>query len=173
MGWTTGSEQESSTGECCRRDTEYCLLHCLPARQRIVELQEMWHACSGLFRPPIGCIGGWAVAGVSELACRSDMNVRCRGEPLSQEILDFKPNIILAADCVYFEPAFPLLLQTMKDLLALVPSATIYFCFKKRRRADMQFLKSAKKAFTAMEIEDEDRPVFSREGLFLYAFTRK
>jgi hypothetical protein len=99
--------------------------------------------------------------------------VRCRGEPLSQEVLDFKPNIILAADCVYFEPAFPLLMQTLQDLLALVPTATVFFCFKKRRRADMQFLKAARKAFTVTEVEDEDRPVFSRDGLFLFTFTQK
>ncbi|KAK4122455.1 hypothetical protein N657DRAFT_576241 [Parathielavia appendiculata] len=106
-----------------------------------------------------------------------DDRVRARvlnwGEPLSQEILDFKPDIILAADCVYFEPAFPLLMQTLQNLMALVSTATIFFCFKKRRRADMQFLKAARKAFTITEIEDEDRPTFSREGLFLYTFTQK
>lgn len=99
--------------------------------------------------------------------------MRCRGEPLSQEVLDLKPDIILAADCVYFEPAFPLLMQTLQDLLALAPTATVFFCFKKRRRADMQFLKAARKAFTVTEIEDEDRPVFSRDSLFLYTFTHK
>ncbi|KAI1762626.1 putative methyltransferase-domain-containing protein [Hypoxylon sp. FL1150] len=92
------------------------------------------------------------------------------GEPLPQEITGFKPDIILAADCVYFEPAFPLLLATLSDLLKLCPSATIYFCFKKRRRADMQFLKKAQKMFKVTELPDEDRPVFSREGLFLYTF---
>ncbi|KAI1381055.1 putative methyltransferase-domain-containing protein [Hypoxylon crocopeplum] len=92
------------------------------------------------------------------------------GEPLPQEITAFKPDVILAADCVYFEPAFPLLLATLSDLLKLCPSATIYFCFKKRRRADMQFLKKAQKMFKVTEIVDEDRPMFSREGLFLYTF---
>ncbi|KAF6818462.1 hypothetical protein CSOJ01_01842 [Colletotrichum sojae] len=95
------------------------------------------------------------------------------GEPLPQEVVDFKPNVILAADCVYFEPAFPLLLETLSNLLTLEPDATIYFCFKKRRRADMQFLKKAQKAFQVTEIVDEDRPVFSREGLFLYTFASK
>ncbi|KAI1105138.1 putative methyltransferase-domain-containing protein [Jackrogersella minutella] len=90
------------------------------------------------------------------------------GEPLPQAIVDFKPDLILAADCVYFEPAFPLLLATLSDLLKLRPSATIYFCFKKRRRADMQFLKKAQKMFKVTEVPDQDRPVFSREGLFLY-----
>jgi protein N-lysine methyltransferase METTL21A len=97
----------------------------------------------------------------------------CRGESLSQEIVDFQPTVILAADCVYFEPAFPLLLQTLGDLMDLSPSVVIYFCFKKRRRADMQFMKAAKKAFCVTEIEDVDRPRFTREGLFLFTFTRR
>lgn len=74
---------------------------------------------------------------------------------------------------MYFEPAFPLLTQTLKDLLELNPDAVIYFCFKKRRRADMQFVKTAKKTFLVEEIFDEDRPVFSRQSLFLFTFRRK
>jgi len=62
-------------------------------------------------------------------------------------------------------------MQTLQDLFEVSPSATVYFCFKKRRRADMQFLKTAKKNFTLTEVEDGDRPIFSREGLFLYTFT--
>lgn len=88
-------------------------------------------------------------------------------------MVNFKPDVILAADCVYFEPAFPLLLATLSDLLALCPSATIYFCFKKRRRADMQFLKKAQKAFRTVELVDQDREVFSRENIFLYSFRSK
>lgn len=103
----------------------------------------------------------------------SELTECCRGEALSQDIIDFKPNVILAADCVYFEPAFPLLLATMTDLLALCPSAMIYFCFKKRRRADMHFLKKAQKKFSVVELTDEDRPVFSREGLFLFGITSR
>lgn len=87
--------------------------------------------------------------------------------------MQFKPDTILAAECVYFEPAFPLLLQTLKDLLTLCPSATIYFCFKKRRRADLQFLKTAKKIFHVVEVADDERPIFSRKGLFLFTITRK
>ena len=87
--------------------------------------------------------------------------------------MQLKPDVILAADCVYFEPAFPLLLATLTELLDLSPTATIYFCFKKRRRADMQFLKNAQKTFRVEEVPDDDRPVFSRQGLFLYTFTRK
>ena len=96
-----------------------------------------------------------------------------RGGPLPEEVVEEKPNVILAADCVYFEPAFPLLLQTLEELLQLCSDAVIYFCFKKRRRADMQFIRNAKKKFMMEEIEDQDRETFSREGLFLYTFKRK
>ncbi|KAI1336336.1 putative methyltransferase-domain-containing protein [Xylariaceae sp. FL0016] len=96
------------------------------------------------------------------------------GEPLAGDIVALKPDVILAADCVYHEPAFPLLLATLSDLLALCPTATIYFAYKKRRRAGMQFFKRARKAFHVAEImEDEDRTVFNREGIFLYAITGK
>jgi protein N-lysine methyltransferase METTL21A len=70
---------------------------------------------------------------------------------------------------VYFEPAFPLLLAILEELLELSKDAVIYFCFKKRRRAAMQFMRNAKRKFVE-EIKDEDRETFSREGLFLYTF---
>lgn len=100
-------------------------------------------------------------------------NRNWRGDPLPEEIIKQKPNVILAADCVYFEPAFPLLLNTLEELLGLCAEAVVYFCFKKRRRADMQFMKSARKMFVVEEVKDEDRETFSREGLFLYTFRRK
>ncbi|KAL6815583.1 putative methyltransferase domain-containing protein [Trichoderma sp. SZMC 28013] len=95
------------------------------------------------------------------------------GEPLPDAVVACKPDVILAAECVYFEPAFPLLMQTLKDLFELNENAVVYFCFKKRRRADMQFVKAAKKAFVVEEIFDEDRPVFQRESLFLFTFRKR
>lgn len=88
-------------------------------------------------------------------------------------MIEQKPNVIIAAECVYFEPAFPLLMQTLKDLFELNSEAVVYFCFKKRRRADMQFVKMAKKAFLVEEIYDEDRPIFQRQALFLFSFRNK
>lgn len=77
-----------------------------------------------------------------------------------------KPDIILAADCVYFEPAFPLLLQTLKDLMG--EQTVCWFCFKKRRRADLGFVKSLRKGFVVEEVRDDpERGVWEREGLFL------
>lgn len=92
---------------------------------------------------------------------------------LPQETINQRPNVILAADCVYFEPAFPLLLDTLDKLLNLSKDVVIYFCFKKRRRADTKFMKSARKKFAVDEVEDEDKATFSREGLFLYTFRKK
>ncbi|CAI6338281.1 unnamed protein product [Periconia digitata] len=82
------------------------------------------------------------------------------------------PDIILAADCVYFEPAFPLLQQTLQDLIG--ENTVCYFCFKKRRRADLQFMKVARKLFDVKEVEDDpDKGIWSREGLFLYKIEKK
>lgn len=76
------------------------------------------------------------------------------------------PDILLAADCVYLEPAFPLLLATMEDLIG--EETVCYFCFKKRRRADLGFMKMAKKVFVIRAVEDDpDKVVWGREGLFL------
>ncbi|OBT42801.1 hypothetical protein VE00_08152 [Pseudogymnoascus sp. WSF 3629] len=95
------------------------------------------------------------------------------GEPLP-EVLSSKPAThILAADCVYFEPAFPLLLHTLSELLKACDQAVVYFCFKKRRRADAQFMKAARKLFLIEEVEDKDKEVWSREQLFMYTFRSK
>ncbi|KAI0098699.1 putative methyltransferase-domain-containing protein [Nemania sp. FL0031] len=95
------------------------------------------------------------------------------GEPLPAAVVANPPDVILAADCVYFEPAFPLLQTTLTDLLALRPGVVVYFCFKKRRRADMQFLKQARRRFHVAEVEDDERPVWSRQGLFMFAISAK
>lgn len=81
--------------------------------------------------------------------------------------LPAQANVILAADCVYFEPAFPLLLKTLEDLLES-EQTTCYFCFKRRRRADMQFLKAAKKRFEVVDVpNDPDEAIWRRENIYL------
>ncbi|KAL2845352.1 putative methyltransferase-domain-containing protein [Aspergillus pseudodeflectus] len=93
------------------------------------------------------------------------------GEPIPN-IIPKHPDIILAADCVYFEPAFPLLISTLHELLG--PDSVCYFCFKKRRRADLRFLKIAKKAFQLSEISDDpDAETYKRENIFVYAIRSK
>jgi predicted nicotinamide N-methyase len=58
------------------------------------------------------------------------MSLIFRGSPLSTDIP--RLDLILAADCVYFEPAFPLLVQTLSDLADT--TTEILFCYKKRRK---------------------------------------
>ncbi|PFH55757.1 hypothetical protein XA68_17660 [Ophiocordyceps unilateralis] len=95
------------------------------------------------------------------------------GQGLPEAVVRQRPKVVLAADCVYLEAAFPLLLQTLEEVLAVNGEAVVYFCFKKRRRADMQFVKMAKRAFAVEELLDEDRPLFQRQSLFLLSFRRK
>ncbi|KAH7325901.1 putative methyltransferase-domain-containing protein [Stachybotrys elegans] len=107
---------------------------------------------------------------LNELQDRVEALILNWGEPLPEVVVEQKPNVIIAAECVYFEPAFPLLMQTLRDLFELNQEAVVYFCFKKRRRADMHFVKMSKKAFLVEELFDEDRPVFQRQSLFLFSF---
>ncbi|KAL9089829.1 MAG: hypothetical protein Q9159_002299 [Coniocarpon cinnabarinum] len=76
------------------------------------------------------------------------------------------PDVVIAADCVYFEPSFPLLLDTMHKLIG---SKTIcYFCQKKRRKADMRFMKLCKKQFHVTDCNDDTEvDTWRREGIFL------
>ncbi|KAK0206220.1 putative methyltransferase-domain-containing protein [Desarmillaria ectypa] len=66
------------------------------------------------------------------------------GEPIPAGIP--APDVVLAADCVYFEPAFPLLVQTLCDIYDKTPE--MLFCYKKRRKADKRFFAMLKKKFT-------------------------
>jgi len=72
------------------------------------------------------------------------------GAPLPAAVLANLPDVVLAADCVYFEPAFPLLRAT---LLALIGEGTVcWFCFKKRRRADAGFLRGVRGGLVVREV---------------------
>lgn len=90
------------------------------------------------------------------------------GAPLPPSVPQ-TPDFVLAADCVYFEPAFPLLQTTLLELIG--PDTVCYFCFKKRRRADLQFLKKVRKVLEVREVgDDADRESYARENIFLYVF---
>jgi hypothetical protein len=102
---------------------------------------------------------------LNNLETKVDASIYDWGEPAPSQ-LSAHPDILLAAECVYFEPAFPLLQQTLKDLIG--DNTVCYFCFKKRRRADLGFMKVARKMFDVEEVDDDpDKGVWSRENLFL------
>ncbi|KAJ3758049.1 putative methyltransferase-domain-containing protein [Lentinula raphanica] len=76
------------------------------------------------------------------------------------------PDVILAADCVYFEPAFPLLVRTLDSLAT--DKTQVFFCYKKRRKADKRFFGMLKKKFTWHEVmDDPNRDLYNRESITL------
>ncbi|KAL7282076.1 hypothetical protein ACG7TL_003545 [Trametes sanguinea] len=84
-----------------------------------------------------------------------------------------KPDLILAADCVYFEPAFPLLVKTLADLVHDA-STEVLFCYKKRRKADKRFFTLLKKEFSWQEVSDDpQREVYSRDAISLLRLSRR
>ena len=97
------------------------------------------------------------------------------GEPLPATASFRPPDIILAADCCYYEPAFPLLLNTLDELLRTVPGACCYICFKKRRKADLGFVKLARKRFDVENggLDDPKKPLWQREGIFLFEIRKR
>jgi protein N-lysine methyltransferase METTL21A len=81
------------------------------------------------------------------------------------------PDVVLAADCVYFEPSFPLLLQALRDLLG--PATACFFCFKKRRKADWRFIKQMQKRFAVRPVPYQGREADQREGIYLFEVRSK
>ncbi|TFK56024.1 hypothetical protein OE88DRAFT_1641766 [Heliocybe sulcata] len=94
------------------------------------------------------------------------------GEPIPDS-LPRSPDLILAADCVYFEPAFPLLVETLDDLVHNA-STEVLFCYKKRRKADKRFFALLRKRFTWEEVQDDpNKSVYSREAISLLRLFKK
>ncbi|KAI9811592.1 MAG: hypothetical protein M1827_005341 [Pycnora praestabilis] len=101
------------------------------------------------------------------------------GTPPLTPTLPIRPTILLAADCVYFQPAFPLLQQTLLSLIG--PNTRCYFCYKKRRKADLKFMKTARKMFDVRVVDDDEKGKggllagegYGRAGIFLYEFRAK
>lgn len=90
-------------------------------------------------------------------------------------MLPQSPVLILAADCVYFEPAFPLLVATLCKLAPIGEERDILFCWKKRRKADMRFFKMLHRHFKSQAVEDDrpgEREKYEREGVRLMRLTR-
>ncbi|WWC92091.1 uncharacterized protein L201_007045 [Kwoniella dendrophila CBS 6074] len=99
------------------------------------------------------------------------------GDDLSLNQIPIKDiDIILAADCVYFEPAFPLLVKTLYDLAPIGKEIEILFCWKKRRKADKRFFAMLKKHFNQFIIEDDkpgEKEIYNRQGVSLVKLVRK
>ncbi|WWD20541.1 hypothetical protein CI109_105017 [Kwoniella shandongensis] len=98
------------------------------------------------------------------------------GEPIHETIPVEEASIILAADCVYFEPAFPLLVTTLCDLAPVGKDIEILFCWKKRRKADKRFFAMLRKHFDQEMVLDDregEKELYSREGITLMRLKRR
>ncbi|GMK54392.1 hypothetical protein CspeluHIS016_0109780 [Cutaneotrichosporon spelunceum] len=83
-------------------------------------------------------------------------------------------DVVLAADCVYFEPAFPLLVRTLCDLAPVGKELEMLFCWKKRRKADKRFFAMLKKHFDSEPVADDPaRETYNREGVTLLRLRRR
>ncbi|KAJ7499226.1 putative methyltransferase-domain-containing protein [Mycena latifolia] len=101
---------------------------------------------------------------INKLSARCAVAELNWGEPIPADIP--RPDVILAADCVYFEPAFPLLVQTLCDLVR--PDTQVLFAYKKRRKADKRFFALLKKKFQWSDVADDPaRSIYSRESISL------
>ncbi|KAK8850368.1 hypothetical protein IAR55_004286 [Kwoniella newhampshirensis] len=98
------------------------------------------------------------------------------GEPIPDSIAVKEASVILAADCVYFEPAFPLLVETLCDLAPVDKKVEILFCWKKRRKADKRFFAMLRKHFDQEIVLDDkegERERYGREGVTLMRLRRR
>lgn len=84
------------------------------------------------------------------------------GEPLPEKFVEKPVDLVLAADCVYLEAAFPLLEKTLLDLTDVDDPPVILMAYKKRRKADKHFFQKIKKNFKIVEIQD-----FAKYGYYL------
>ncbi|KAK9473844.1 putative methyltransferase-domain-containing protein [Dipodascopsis tothii] len=92
------------------------------------------------------------------------------GEPVPAEMQ--RPDVVLAADCVYLEAAFPLLEQTLLELTDT--DTLVLMAYKKRRKADSRFFKAIRKHFTVVEIRDyAGAEGYQRQGVFLFQLIRR
>ena len=83
------------------------------------------------------------------------------GEVLTAPLPEY-PDVILAADCAYFEDSFPLLVQILVTLMG--KQSVLWFCYKKRRQRDRDCIKKIGKVFDARMVRGE----WEKEGVWLY-----
>jgi hypothetical protein len=98
----------------------------------------------------------WSVCGSIDHSFSSvDVNM-CRGSPIPDTIPH--PQLVLAADCVYFEPTFPLLIQTLSDLVSH-DNTEVLFCYKKRRKVNFRL--HLRRAWSLYCFSQADKRFFS------------
>jgi hypothetical protein len=94
-------------------------------------------------------------------------------------------DLVLAADCVYLEKAFPLLEKTLLDLTQAEEDeddeekekeegVLVLMAYRKRRKADTKFFQKIKKNFTIVPITDFDEyQEYLKQSVNLLQLVRK
>jgi hypothetical protein len=117
--------------------------------RNMISLMENNTALNGIgniVKPRVLC---WYVYAVSKLFQVADT----RGDELPGFAKD--ADLVLAADCVYLESAFPLLEKTLLDLTE--NGTLILMAYKKRRKADARFFKAMRKNFVIDQVSRTGR----------------
>lgn len=93
------------------------------------------------------------------------------GEPLPDYAKD-GVDVILAADCVYLERAFPLLEKTLLDLTN--ENTLVLMSYRKRRKADSKFFRKIRKNFDIIQIRDfKDYKSYIKQSVNLFQLVRR
>lgn len=93
------------------------------------------------------------------------------GEPLPSYAKD-GVDVILAADCVYLEKAFPLLEKTLLDMTN--KDTLVLMSYRKRRKADSKFFRKIRKNFDIVPITDfEDYNHYLKQRTHLFQLVRR
>lgn len=83
-------------------------------------------------------------------------------------------DLVVAADCVYLESAFPLLEHTLLALTDARPGLTVLMCYRKRRKGDKKFFRHVAKSFVVTELEHTHRPDhYRQQRTHLFTLKRK
>ncbi|SCU89760.1 LAFA_0E20670g1_1 [Lachancea sp. 'fantastica'] len=98
------------------------------------------------------------------------------GEQLDEKFKTDTSNridLVLAADCVYLEDAFPLLEKTLLDLTEGDNPPTVLMSYTKRRKANKVFFRRIRKHFRVVTITDFERyEHYSRKRTYLFQLIR-
>lgn len=145
--------------------------------------------------PVVVCELDWGVT-LDTTTHSNGSDVKTTSSTTTSAPMPRRPNMVLAADCVYFEPAFPLLVSTLCELCPIPSNPSqvmnndteelkttplpderqeILFCWKKRRKADARFFKMLHKHFSSSTVMDDKpgaRETYERQGVKLMKLTR-
>ncbi|KAL6944478.1 hypothetical protein ACO0RG_001215 [Hanseniaspora osmophila] len=97
------------------------------------------------------------------------------GQAIDKKEFDLnKVDLILAADCVYHECLFEILIETFMNLTEVNQDTPILLAYKKRRNADKRFFQKLKKHFICLDLSNFRMYEHAKtHKMHMYLITRK